>query len=250
MDILKQYIPNFLFILLRAGIMVSMLPFLSTSNFPARVKIGIAVAIALILAPVVEFKVEKPEIPIVVIREIIFGMALGFAARLVFFAVDIAGQLMSIATGLSMASVLNPEIGQSTEISMVYGIIAMFVFLTMDAHHDLIVIFVKSYEWLPAGRLDVQSLVMPIISMGSKMFIIALKVSAPVVVLMLIAHLMLGFIYKAAPQINIFFVAYPIYIVLGFSVMILSVPIFIYTVGDYFNGIKDDMLRAIAAAKG
>ncbi len=250
MELLTQYIPNFLFILLRAGIMVSLLPFLSSDNFPAQVKIGFAVAVALILSPIVEFKVERPEIPIVVMREIVFGIALGFSARLVFIAVDMAGQLMSTATGLSMASVFNPEMGQSTEISMVYGIIAMFVFLSMDAHHDLITIFVKSYEWIPAGHLNIQSLVFSIIAMGSKMFIIAIKVCAPVVTIMLIANILLGFIYKAVPQINIFFVAYPIYIALGFLVMIISMPVFIYVVGDYFTGIKDDMLRAIAAAKG
>jgi flagellar biosynthesis protein FliR len=249
MDILK-YIPNFLFILIRAGIMVSMFPFFSSSNFPSKIKIGLAVAIALILAPVVEFNVARSEIPLIILREIIFGIALGLSARIVFFAVDMAGQLMSTATGLSMASILNPEIGQSTEISMIYGIIAMFVFLSMDAHHELITIFVKSYEWLPAGSQNVESLVGPVVSLGSKMFIIALKVSAPIVILMLIANILLGFIYKAAPQINIFFVAYPIYVILGFTMMILSVPIFIFTVGDYFSVIKDDMLRAIAAAKG
>ena len=250
MEILTQYIPNFLFILLRAGIMMSMLPFLSSSYFPGRVKIGFAVAIALILSPIVEFKVERPEIPLVVMREIFFGMALGFSARLVFFAVDMAGQLMSVSTGLSMSSVLNPEIGQSTEISMVYGIFAMFIFLSMDAHHDLITIFIKSYEWIPAGHIDIQNLVAPIIFMGSKMFIIAIKISAPVVVIMLIVNILLGFIYKAVPQINIFFVAYPVYIVLGFTVMIISIPVFTYVMGGYFSGIKDDMLRAIAAAKG
>jgi flagellar biosynthetic protein FliR len=133
---------------------------------------------------------------------------------------------------------------------MVYGITAMFVFLSLDAHHDLITIFIKSYEWIPAGHLDVQNLISPIVFMGSKMFIIAIKISAPVVILMLMANILLGFIYKAAPQINIFFVAYPIYIVLGFTMIILSIPLFIFTVGDYFMGIKDDMLRAIAAAKG
>lgn len=250
MEALTQYIPNFLFILLRASIVVSMLPFLNSTYFPGRFRIGLAVAIALVLAPVVEFKVERPEIPIVVMREIVFGIALGFAARLVFLAVDMAGQLMSVSTGLSMASVFNPEIGQSTEISMLYGIIAMFVFLGMDAHHDLITIFIKSYEWLPAGHLDAQTLCAPIVSMGGTMFLIALKMSAPVVVLMLIVNLLLGFVYKAAPQINIFFVAYPIYIILGLSVMLLSVPVFIYTVGGYFSGIKEEMLRIIAAARG
>jgi len=230
--------------------MVSMLPFLSTSNFPGRIKIGFAVAIALILSPILDFKVDRSEIPLIVIREVAFGMALGFSARLIFFAVDMAGQLMSTASGLSMSSILNPEIGQSTEISMVYGIMAMFIFLSMDAHHDVITIFIKSYEWLPAGHINVQSLALAIISMGSKMFIITIKISAPVVVIMLIANIMLGFIYKAVPQINIFFVAYPIYIVLGFTVMILCVPVFAYVMEGYFSGIKDDMLRAIAAAKG
>ncbi|MFA5073231.1 MAG: flagellar biosynthetic protein FliR [Nitrospirota bacterium] len=250
MDIVNQYIPNFLFVLLRAGIMVSMLPFLSSNNIPSKVKIGIAVTIALILAPVVTYTFERADIPLIVLREIIFGMALGFAGRLVFFAVDMGGQLMSVSTGLSMGSVFNPDMGQSTDISTLYGIIAMLIFLVTDAHHDLITIFIQSYTWLPVGSFDVRNLLLPIIGLGSKLFVIALKVAAPVVVLILIANLLLGFVYKAAPQINIFFVAYPVYIVLGFIVMLLSVPLFITVMNSYFSGIKDDMLKAISAAGG
>jgi flagellar biosynthesis protein FliR len=249
MDIFNQYIPNFFFILIRAGLMVSFLPFLNSMNIPVKVKIGFAVAIALILAPVVEFKVEKAAIPLVVAREIMFGAVLGFSARLVFLAVDVAGQLMSAATGMSMAAIFNPEIGMSTDIAQVYGAVAMLIFLTLDAHHDLITIFIQSYQWLPAGHIDVQHLVAPFISMGAKMFTIALKMSAPVVVIMLVTNILLGFVYKAAPQINIFFVAYPIYIAVGLLMMFLSVPIFTSVVGNYMTVIKDDLLRTIAAAR-
>lgn len=250
MDALNQLIPNFLFILLRAGIMVSFFPFLGSMTFPAKMKIGLAVAIAMVLAPVVEFKVATPEIPLVVMREVLFGIAMGLAARFVFYAVDMAGQLMGSSSGLSLGAVLNPEIGQSTEIAQFFGIVAMLTFLSLDAHHDLITLFVKSYEWIPAGQISIQSLIVPLVAMSGKMFVIALKISAPVIVLMLIANILLGFVYKAAPQVNVFFVAYPIYIFLGFTTMLLILPVFIAMMGAYFMGVKDDLLRIISAARG
>jgi len=251
MESLTTYLPNFLFILLRAGIVLSLVPFFSSELFPPMFRIGMAVAISLVLTPVVEFHVATPEIPIVVFREILFGMAFGLAARFVFYAVDMAGQLMSNASGLSIATAFNPEIGQSSELSRIFGIIAMLIFLAMDIHHDVIYVFVKSYEWLPAGSaLSAGSLVTLTVSFVTKMFIIALKISAPVVISMLIANVVLGFVYKAAPQINIFFLATPVYIFLGFLIMMISIPAFAYVAGGLFSSTKDEIGNVIMLLKG
>lgn len=249
-NIFSKYIPNFIMILLRAGIMFSFIPFFSSTNLPAQFRIGLIVAVALVLTPVIEFKVSLESVPYLVMREVIFGIALGFASRLVFFAVDMAGQLMSNAMGLSIATVFNPEIGQSTEIAQMYGIAASLVFLAMDVHHDLIYIFARSYELLPAGSVEMKNLISEAVTMGSKLFILALKISAPVVIVMLISNLLLGFMYKAAPQINVFFIGFPIYMFVGFIMMIIGIPVFVFVSGNYFNAIKDDMLRVISMAKG
>ena len=250
MDIFAGYIHNFLFILLRAGIVISLLPFFVSKNFPAQFKIGFVIAIALILTPIVELNVSNTAIPLLVMREVIVGIILGLMARFVFFAVDIAGQMVSNAMGLSIATIFNPELGQTTELARLYGMIAMLIFLAMDAHHDLIYVFVRSYEWLPVGHIDIKNLAAEIVLVSGRIFLIALKISAPVVIAMLISSLLLGFIYKAVPQMNILFIGFPVYIFVGFVVIIAGIPVFAHVIGGYFNGIKDELAKILALARG
>lgn len=248
-DSIAKLVPNFLFILLRAGIVLMMLPFFNSTIFPAQFRIGIAVAIALVLAPVAEFHLAQASIAAIVVREVMFGMILGFAARFIFYALEMAGHMISSATGLSMATIFNPEVGASTDISQLYSIIATLIFFATDAHHDLIAVFVKSYEWLPVGTVNVAGLLTAGVSFASKMFVIALKLSAPVAIVMLITNVLLGFIYRAVPQMNVFFVGQPVYLFVGFLTMILCLPVFATVMGGYFSGIKDEMGRVIFLMK-
>jgi flagellar biosynthetic protein FliR len=150
---------------------------------------------------------------------------------------------MSNTTGLSMATIINPEIGQSTEVSQLFSIIAALLFFAVDAHHDLIMIFVKSFEWVPAGTINVQGMTAAAVSFASRIFVIALKVSSPVIIIMLITNVLLGFVSKAAPQMNVFFVGYPLYLFLGFLTMLVSLPVFTYVFGGWFKGIPEEIGR-------
>jgi flagellar biosynthesis protein FliR len=248
-ELFSRYTPAFLFILLRAGIVISFLPFFSSRYIPAKFKIGLIVATSIILTPVVNFNVTKSDIPIVVLREVLFGVVVGLVARFVFFAVEIAGQLMSNAAGISIASFFNPDMGQqSTEIANLYGLITMLIFLITDTHHDLLALFVRSFEWLPVGQIDPRYLFTEMISISERIFIIALKVSAPVVVMMFLTNLLLGFIYRAVPQMNVFFVGYPVYLFVGITVMLLGIPAFVSLVGGSLSTATDEMARVIAIA--
>jgi flagellar biosynthetic protein FliR len=250
-DLFSTYLPAFLFILVRAGAVIGFLPFFSSSYIPAKFKIGLIVATALILTPVVNFNVAKSEIPLVVLREMLFGIVIGLAARFLFLAVEMAGQLMSSAAGLSAASVFNPDLGQeSTEIGNLYGLITMLIFLITDVHHDLIYLVVKSYEWLPGGQIDSGQLYKVVLSVCEKVFIIALKISAPVVLVMFLTNVLLGFIYKAVPQMNIFFVGYPVYLFVSLLVMLIGIPAFVSFVNGSLSTVKDEMARVIAVARG
>jgi len=249
-DEIAKQLPNFLFILLRAGIVLTLLPFFSSRNFPAKFRIGVAVAIAVVLTPIVDFQVADAPTAVIVMREIMFGLAFGLAARFIFFAVDMAGQIMSSATGMSAASTFNPEMGPSTDISQILSIFATLIFLATDTHHDVIAVFVKSYELLPAGTVNVAGLLNTGMALAGKTFVIALKISAPVVIIMLITNILMGFIYKAVPQMNIFFVGQPVYIFLGLLTMMLSLPVLAHVMGGYFGGIKDEMGRVIFLMKG
>ncbi len=250
MDQFSHHITNFLFILLRAGVFISLLPVIGGKQLPAQFRIGLAVFISLLLTPVVNFEIAENNIPILVMKELIIAIALGLTVRFIFLAVNMAGTFISFTMGLSMARVFNPEVGQDTLIAQTYGIVATLFFLAVEAHHDLIFIFVKSFELLPAGQLQIGPLLPGIVSMGSGLFVLGLKIAAPVMVGVLIVQLLSGFLYKAAPQMNIFFIALPLNIFLGIILMILSIPVFEHVLGISFSDLREDMTRLIMTAKG
>lgn len=246
---LEGYIPNFLFILLRAGIFISLFPFFSSKAIPAQFKIGFAIAIAIILTPIVDFKIGDGNVVMSVINEILFAMVLGLSVRFAFFAVDMAGQIMSNSMGLSAATIFNPEIGHSTDISRLYSMTAMLLFFVFDAHHDMLYILAKGYEIIPAGDANIKNLMAEGIGIISSIFIMAVKIAAPVVVGMLIANLLFGYISKAAPQMNILFISFPVYIALGFLIMFLSVPVFVNVFNIYIGDVKAEVARIFSIAQ-
>jgi len=250
MESFTKLVPNFLFILLRAGIVLTMLPYFSGRSFPPSFRIGMAVALSLVLAPVITFPVANGPTSLIVVREVMFGMIFGLAARFIFYAVDMAGHLMSTASGYSAAATFNPDMGPSTEISQLFNIIATLLFFATDAHHDLITVFIKSYEWLPAGTVNIGGIMEAGVYFATKIFSIALKLSAPIAIIMLITNILFGFIYKAAPQMNVYFVGQPVYIFVGLFTMLLSLPVFMHVMSGYFSSIKDEMGRVILLMKG
>ncbi len=250
LNVFAQYIPTFLTILLRTSIFVSFIPIIGSDKLPMQFRIGFAVFISLLLTPLLNFQIVEDQIPMLVVREMFMGIALGLTVRLVFLAINMAGAFISHMIGMSIATTFNPEMGQSTQIAEAYGIIAMLFFLVMNAHHDLIYVFVKSFEVLPAGGMDIIAVVPKVLSMGSKMFVIALKIASPVIVCLLMSHIMAGFLYKVAPQINIFFVTMPLNIFLGFILIIMSIPVFEYILSVEFSEVKGEMIRLIFMAKG
>lgn len=249
MDISSGYVVRFLLVLLRSSLFFSFLPILGSKTLPALFRIGLAVAFALFLTPIVNVRAGENDIPILVFREIVLGMTLGLAVRFVFLGVEIAGQMISDSMGFSIATIFNPEMGQSTEISRLMTVFATLLFLVTDAHHDLIAIFVRSYDLVPAGSVDVNALVREGVALIGRTFVIALKLGAPVVVGIISTNLLLGFVYKATPQINIFFISLPLYIGIGFLLLFLAVPAYVVAIGGSFGEIRTEMGRVIGMAR-
>ena len=249
-ELFSGHITNFLFILLRTGIFVSLFPVISGRQLPMQFKMGLAVFISLLLTPVVNFQIAENQIPLLVIKELLIGMALAFTARILFYAVSMAGLHISFSMGLAMGRVFNPETGQSTHVAEFYGVIAMLFFLITYAHHELIYIFVKSFELLPGGTINIVAIVPMIMSLGSKLFVIAIKIAAPILVGLFIVHVMAGFLYKMAPQLNIFFITMPLNIFLGFLLIAVSIPAYEYILATNFSNMRNDMMRIIMLAKG
>ncbi len=247
---LAKYVPNFLVILLRTSLFVSLIPIIGSKQIPMQFRLGIAVVISLLLTPTLNIQITEDHIPMLIVREIFFGLTLGFSVRVIFLGINMAGLFISHMIGMSIATAINPEMGQSTQIAEAYGIIAMLFFLVMDIHHDLIYVFVKSFEILPAGGVQILPVIPVVLAMGGKLFLLAIKISAPIIVCLLMVHILAGFLYKAAPQINIFFITMPLNIFIGFVLIIMCIPVLEYVLGIEFNNIRDEMTRLIFLAKG
>lgn len=246
---LSPYITNFLVILIRSSIFVSLIPIIGGKEMPGQFRLGLAVFIAIMLTPVVKVEIRENVLPLLVVKEVLIALALGFTVRFVFMGINLAGHTVSQAMGLSIAGVFNPEMGQTTQISEIFGIMAMLYFLAMDAHHEIIYIFVKSYELLPSGQLNIMPVISEVISLVNKLFILALKIGAPVIVGLLISNILTGFLYKVAPQINIFFITLPLNIILGLLLIILSIPVLEYVFNINIADLKNEMARIIVMAK-
>lgn len=248
-DISSETVVRFLLVLLRSSLFFSFLPILGSKTLPTLFRIGLAVAFALFLTPFVNFRAGENDIPILVFREIVLGMTLGLAVRFVFFGIETAGQMISDSMGLSIASTFNPEMGQSTDVSKLMAVLATLLFLATDTHHDLIAIFVRSYDLVPAGSADIKALVGEGVALIGRIFVIAVKLAAPVVVGIVTTNLLLGFVYKATPQINIFFISLPLYIGIGFLILFLAIPAYVVAIGGSFGEIRTEMGRVVGMAR-
>ncbi|NOZ25371.1 MAG: flagellar biosynthetic protein FliR [Nitrospirae bacterium] len=272
--ITTEDITTFLLVFLRLGILMTFLPFFGSKNLPPHFKVGLILAVSVVLTPAVLTVVHpagsthstveaiggeeagpgghapvwaETDIPMLVIKETIFSFVLALTVRFIFYAVDTAGQIIATTMGLSMATVFNPEIGQSTEIARLYGIMAFLLFLSLDAHHYFIYAFIKSFEHVAAGGADTKSMVNAGIALSGRIFILAIKLSAPVITVVMLINIMLGLLSKLIPQFNIFFVGYPIYITMGYIVMLLGLPLMLYLLSGYFLDMKSDLTGLILA---
>jgi flagellar biosynthetic protein FliR len=232
-----QAILAFLLILFRvSGLMVTA-PLLSMRNIPAMAKVGLAAAFALILFPL--HAAHPPEardliqFAALALQETAIGLLLGFVANLTFMALQMAGEFMSVQMGLSVAHVLDPITqSQSPLIGQFFFYFAAMLFLGLNIHHGLIAGIERSFTWLPLGhfmgegRLSAGLMAERCIYLTGEVFVMALSAGIPVMGLLLVMEIALGFVAKVMPQMNVFMVAIPLKVLLGLVVILLSLPAF------------------------
>ncbi len=239
MSIETKEIITFLFVLMRVSMILLFLPFFGSKLTPMQFRIGLILAVSLVITPVVNIGFDGNDIAMILLREMIFSFVIALTVRFLFYAIDAGGQIMSTTMGLSIATVFNPEIGQSTELTRLYSLIAMLLFLSLNGHHYFIYAVVSSFHYIPVGGADIKELVRAGIMLSGRIFEIALKIAAPIIAVVMITNILLGVLYKLIPQFNIFFVAYPLYISLGYVVLILGIPFFFIFFGNYIFDMRN-----------
>ena len=215
---------------LRISAMFAVSPILSARMVPVRVRVLLALAMASLLAPLIPsaggIEPMSAEGLLVSVHQILIGLAMGFILQLVFAALAIAGESVALSMGLGFASMVDPQNGiQVPIVSSYYVIIATLLFLVLNGHLALIGVLADSFYSLPVGIDGIsREGLWQLVEWARRMFVGALLIALPALTSMLLVNLAFGVITRAAPQLNIFAVGFPVTLLLGFVVLMLSVP--------------------------
>jgi flagellar biosynthetic protein FliR len=246
---------NWMLVFLRVGAFLLVLPFFSVANFPVTMRVALSALIALLLAPLLPpfplAKMDFISLLNVMLQELTVGLLLGFIARMVFYAVDIAGNIIATQMGLNLATLFDPASAQTEQApaSMLF-FLATVVMLTLDLHHWMLVGFVRTYSVLPMGGMHLNSaLFETVVEQTGRVFVVALQISAPVIAVSFVVTLIFAVLSRAVPQMNVFSESFGIRIVGGLIVFGFTMQLTAQHVVNYLNRLPDDML-AVAQIMG
>ena len=228
-DILAWVTP-LLWPFLRVVSMLSTLPVLGQRNVPMQVRIGLAVLIAFCaqgtLPPIAPIALDSSAGFMAVAQQVLIGVSLGFAVRIVFSAVELAGEIVGLQMGLNFAGFFNPMSGgEATAVSRFYGIAVSWIFISMGGHLMLIAAVIQSFRAFPVGAEPFAFLrtVQPQV-WGAEVFSLGLWIAMPLIAMLLFTNLVLGVISRVSSQMNIFAIGFPITLSVGLGGVLLTLP--------------------------
>ena len=227
------FVGSLIWPMMRIGAMFIAMPVIGTRLVPTRVKIIISLVLSVVVLPLLP---DLPQVEalsleglLVSAQQILIGLSMGFTRQLVFGALMIAGEAIAMSMGLGFASMVDPTNGVSVPvISQFFVIIGTLLFLALGGHLMLIQLVVNSFESLPISATGVgRDSFWALIAWGSQMFVGALWVAIPALISMLVITLSMGVMTRAAPQLNIFSVGFPVSMFMGFIILLLVIPGFL-----------------------
>ncbi len=218
---------GFAVLLVRPGLLVMGTPFLGAIHAPALVRAGLILLLAIVIAPLVAVPASVPAAALTAIlaREVAIGLAMALAIRALVFGAELAGHLTGYQLGLSTGSLIDPQTGvTNTAFAVLYANITVIVMFASNAHHALIRAVVDSYTALPIGLGGVDaSLAASVADLLGLVFVLGVRIAAPVIVVLLIVELALGILARVAPALNVMMSGAPLRLLVGLLVAAATV---------------------------
>jgi len=227
-DIIDLVLKNgaaFVLVLVRVGACFAALPVLSGRGTPIMVKTLVVVAMSFVLFPMI--KMDHPVTESLsadpflfaagMLMELFLGMLIGLGARLIFAGVQTGAEMMGIQMGFGVANLFDPTLNEQVAlIAQLQTLMAALIFFVVNGHHTLVRAAVHSFDLIPPLSFYPSGPVTShLIRMGSEMFILGLKISIPVTVVLLLTNVALGILSRVVPQINVLFFSFPLTISIG-----------------------------------
>jgi flagellar biosynthetic protein FliR len=244
---LLSAVAGFSWVLVRISALFVALPLFAGHLVPAPVRVLLSLATSFLIWPVLP---APPAVELfslagllIDIQQFLIGLAMGFILQLAFAAIIFGGQSVAYGMGLGFASMVDPTTGiQVPVIAQFYQMLSILLFLILDGHLLVVQLLVESFSTFPIGRFaPEQKALWDIALWMSKVFAAGLLLSLPIVTALLIVNLGFGIATRAAPQLNIFSVGFPVSLLLGIVLMDLTLP----DVLKLFSGFLDSGYQLI-----
>jgi len=223
---------TFLLCFSRVMAILAAIPVINSRQAPAQIRIGLGFATALLLFPMMashtpNMEFSLVEFTLVMVNEVLIGLLLALIAQLIFTAVSFGGTIIGYQMGFAAANIFDPQTTQQMSLmSQFSNVISILIFLALNLHHIFFKVIVDSYILLPPGTLDFSGQTIPLlIDMAGHMFLLAIKLSAPILALLLISNLVLGILSRIFPQLNVFMLSFPINI--GIALLVIGLTLHI-----------------------
>lgn len=237
------------------GVIVSA-PIFGESTVPPQLKAGLALLISLVFYPVIaapKIGADPSLFQLVhlVTVETGVGLLMGFSARLLMAGIELAGEVAGFQMGLGLANVIDPMSGEQTGLlAQMMSLFATLMLVTMDGHHLFIAAVASSYAVVGAGQATLGNPALAnMMTLAAQLFVIGLKVGAPLVVSLLAANFAMGLMARSVPQMNVFVVGFPFTIGLGLVFLVIGFPFFVQAVTAVIGDLEMILMSGIRSLR-
>lgn len=236
----------------RTASFIFVLPILGNRSAPLIAKIGLAVFISIFMLSVmrgVGRSLPKQVLPffLMVGKEVLVGLALGFVTQFLFIGVQLAGEAVGMQMGFGIVRVMDPGFqAQLSIISEFQLLVVLLIYLSIDGHHFLLNGFAQSYQIIPIAKpLAGFGIMKHVVSMAYGIFESAVKIGGPVIVALLLTNMAMGFLARTVPQMNIFIVGFPLRIGVGLLALAFTITLFLHVFRNLWSHFQRDFVAFI-----
>lgn len=213
---------RFLFVLFRVGAFIMFVPVLGSAQFPARLKVGLIVLLSFSVFPMVpQEAIAQPKglmgLSVMLFSEMLIGFSVAYIMRMIFTAVQVAGTMIDFQMGFGVVNVIDPQTQSQVSITAQFqNIFATFLFLALNGHHLTIHALIESFEMINPHQFAFSASTAEfLVQAFAAMFVVAIQIAAPVMVILFFISVGLGLVARTVPQMNVFIVAFPLQIGVG-----------------------------------
>lgn len=253
---MENFFWSWMLVFLRASSFLLILPLFSVRQMPVAVRIALAGIFAYLVNLTGIVSVVMPDhwmdTIFLMAIEIGTGLLMGFFIRLIFYGFEMAGQIITMETGMAMSTMFNPFEGQNSAVfSSLLFYFSVIIFLSLDLHHEVVAAFFHSYNVLPiGGAVITDELAGAVIRKSVQLFWVALEMAAPIICVSFTVTLMFAVFGRAVPQMNVFILSFPIRVMAGISIFGLSTTLFASYIQGYISAIPNDITNLIYLMAG